>query len=400
MSETNVLLISEEYPPFMFGGIGSVCHDLAFSLAKKGISTTVLCGNFTASKIAEEEPREHLKVFRVPVLDFPPRFLWFQLQNTKIFANLIEKSSVVHVVNPQAGATSVYFKKRFRKPLVTSIHGVPLVESKVFFSSPIRFWTRGDFSYNLFEYPLQDSLIRLCLANSERIAVCSNTTAEEMKKVYSKLPLRTRLNNVSVIYNGIDFDKMDEIEPDSSRDRKDVITILYYGRLYYRKGILDALEAIAGLSRSSTEFRFEIFGRGPLEHRINTLIRKWHMKDIAHFRGHVSYEELVREIKMSDIVVAPSLYEAQSVSILEAMACRKPVVAYDFSFSREIIKNMRNGLLAKPGNIADLTNKIELLLRDTKLRHELGENAYLHVMNNHNWDVLVKKYVDLYESAV
>jgi glycosyltransferase involved in cell wall biosynthesis len=132
--------------------------------------------------------------------------------------------------------------------------------------------------------------------------------------------------------------------------------------------------------------------------RMKQLIVEWNMKETIEMRGHVSYDELIKQIKASDVVSLPSLYEAQSISVLEAMACKKPVVAFDFPFSREIIKDMQNGLLAKPCDTSDLCKKIELLLRDDNLRERIGSNGYASVKKEHDWNVLVEKYIQLYET--
>jgi predicted AlkP superfamily pyrophosphatase or phosphodiesterase len=67
------------------------------------------------------------------------------------------------------------------------------------------------------------------------------------------------------------------------------------------------------------------------------------------------------------------------VSALETMACKKPVVLFDLPFAREFMKDMYNGLMAKPMDVEDLSNKIGLLLSDRKLALKLGQNAFQYV---------------------
>jgi glycosyltransferase involved in cell wall biosynthesis len=379
----------------MFGGIGTVCYDLAYSLSKKRIRTTVICGRSQNNKVCIEKPNSHLEIIRLPFFDVPPRFLWFQLQNMRVFREFLKDQTIIHVVNPQAGAICAYLKKKLTgKYLITSIHGVPIVESKVFLNSPANSWTTGELGFNLLEYPLNHYFIKVCLANSDRIVVCSNATLNDMKIVYGNM-LR---DNISVIYNGINFEKIESIKPDSESHADCALKIIYYGRLYWRKGIWHLIRAVANLKQRFSGFNLEVFGRGPLENKIRQLILSRGLKDIVHLRGHVPYEELVKKIKMSDIVIVPSLYEAQSVSTLEAMACKKPVVAFDFPFAREVIVDMHNGLLARPGDADDLSSKMGLLLSDKSLRKRLGENAYEHVRKEHDWETIVEKYAALYEN--
>jgi len=395
MTNLKVVLISEEYPPYTFGGIGSVCYDLARNLSKKEIETTVICGRSITNEVSVENYDKNLKVIRLPFIDVAPRFLWFQLQNLGLFSRLLRDQPIAHFVNPQVGAIAPYLKK-LNKYLVTSIHGVPLVESKVFFNSPMSFWTVGDFAYNLLEYPLNHYFIKVCLASSDHIVVCSFTTLNEVKTVYGVV-LR---DNVSVIHNAIDFGKIESISVDSSNNAEHRLVLIYYGRLYWRKGIYYLLRSVANLRKNFSDIEVNIFGKGPLEKKIRELIHNLGLEDRVRLRWHVPYGELVKEIKTSDIVVVPSLYEAQSVSMLEAMACKKPVVAFDFPFTREVITNMYNGLLAKPGDVGDLSEKISLLLSDKILRCRLGQNAYDYVKQKHNWDIIVDSYIDEYRTIL
>jgi hypothetical protein len=155
----------------MFGGIGSVCHDLAYSLSKRHISTSVICGRSQNNNVSVERPNKYLEITRLPFINYPPRFFWFQFQNIGFFKKMLRERTNVHIVNPQAGGLTALIKDSQKTHLITSVHGVPVIESKVFFNSPMRFWTTGDFAYNLFEYPLNSFLDELCLRKSDHIAV-------------------------------------------------------------------------------------------------------------------------------------------------------------------------------------------------------------------------------------
>jgi len=392
LDNINIALISEEFPPFMFGGIASFCYDLARSLSRKRIFTTVFSGK--AKKLTIEKFGDYLRVIRLPCLDIPPRFLWFQLQNIKILREELQDFDILHVGNPQVGAICSHLKKKLKKKLVTSIHGFPLYDLKVLIKSSISNWTLGDLGCNLLEYPLNEINIRSCLTKSDHIITCSFNTLNEMKTLYPNLDL----NNVSVIYNGVDFDKIDNVVNNPvNGDGENGFSIMYYGRLYWRKGIIHLIRAVANQKSDFHDIDLQIFGRGPLKQKIRRLISRFDLEEKVHLRGHVSYNGLIREIKKAKIIVLPSLYEAQPISVLEAMACGKAVVAFDFPFAREYITHMSNGVLANAEDIEDLSNKIRILLSDKKLRSKLGKNARKYVKRNHNWDVLVEKYVEKYE---
>ena len=205
LNSIKVALISEEFPPFMFGGIGSACYDYAMVLSKKGVKTTVFCGK--SKEVSNEQVNNNLEVVRLPCFEVPPRFLWFQLQNIKYLSNTLRDYSVIHVFNPQAGAISALLKKSLEKPLLTSIHGLHLTSLKVSLASPSDNWNVKDIGFQIAGYPLQYLLHAICLQNSDHIAVCNYSTAFELKKMFSHIdPAK-----ISVIYNGINFDDVKSI---------------------------------------------------------------------------------------------------------------------------------------------------------------------------------------------
>ena len=385
-------LISDEFPPFTFGGVGSVCHDLAYGLSKKKIHTTVLCRG--SLKITIEEPNDYLEIIRLPCLDIPPRSVWFQLQNLHRFSKLLKNYTVLHVVAPGSGTFCVNLKKKLSKPLVTSCHGIMRRGLEMFVNSPISYWTTGEFVFSILEYPLYHFLDEKIIKNSDRIIACSFSLLEDMKEIYGNF----LSDKVSVIHNGINFEKIDSICNDEKNFAKNGLSVIYYGRLFWLKGLIFLLKAIANLKQDFPDISLQIFGTGPLMGKIKKQIFDLSLKDNVCLRGYVPNVELIKEIKKADVVVLPSLHEAAPIALLEAMACKKPPIVFDFPFSREFIVNMYNGLLAKAKNEKDLSDKIRLLLTDKKLRMRLGKNAYEYVKKHHNWDELVKKYISVYES--
>ena len=87
------------------------------------------------------------------------------------------------------------------------------------------------------------------------------------------------------------------------------------------------------------------------------------------------------------------------MTVLEAMACRKPIITFDIPSMSEIIVDGETGVLAKPFSHSDLAEKIRIVLSDKKLRSKLGQNAYNYVKEKHNWDRQVEKYVEIYENV-
>ena len=376
------------------GGISSVCYGLARSLAKKRVDTTIFTGTLTCAH-QTEKLNDYLEITRLPILDFPPRSLWFQILNIRKLSKLLKDYTVIHGVSPDASFVFTFYKKKLKKPFVATVHGSPRAIQKVFVNSPVSCWTLGDFGYQIIEFPLHDFTISRILSDSDHVAACSFTVLEELK-TYGSLDL----NKVSVIYNGINFDEIENIRASSTvTDKKNDLSIVYAGRLFWTKGAIFLLKAFQIIRHNFKNVHLNIYGKGPLEHRIREFIVDADLEDCVRFRGHVSHENLLAEVKMADVVVLPSLYEAQPMFALEAMACKKPLVVFDVPFTHELISDTNNGLLAEAGDIADLSNKIQMLLSDRKLRTKLGENAYNYVKQKHNWDIQVEKYLKVYEKV-
>ena len=388
-SSLKIALISPEFPPFSLGGVSAVCRELAEHLSRLGISTTVFCGR--SSRISCEKVNKYLRIVRLPLLNLPPRHFWFQVQNLSIMLDLLKEFDVIHSVDTRASAFLAYLKKHIKRPFITHVHGCGHCETKTFLNSPISCWSLGEFVYTVLEYPLNEYLTNLSLRNSDHIVVCSKNRLNEMKRRNPEIDC----NKVSIIYNGIDFDKIPKGNA-SVEERKN--SVLFWGRLYYNKGIIHLIKAMSMVKKNIPDVTLDLCGKGPLEAKIRSLVFKLNLEENVRIHGYVDDEVLSNKIKYASIIALPSLYEGQPIAALEAMAYKKPLIMYDFPFAREYLINWYNGLLADRGNIKDLADKIELCLTDKKLRLKLGKNAYEHVKKNHNWSILVQKYVELYNN--
>jgi len=377
------------------GGISSVCNGLAFSLSKRGIPTTIFSG--TSEEPKAEKLNECLDIIRLPHFDFPPRPVWFQLRNFRLLSKLLKDYTVVHGVSPEASTIFAFCRRKLRKPFVVSIHAVPLSALRTFVKTPISCWSLSSFGNYVLEYPLHYLQIRTCLANSDHVIACSFATLNEFRATFKIL----RMNKVSVIHNSINFDEIENIKVDyENRNGQSNLSIMFAGRLFWLKGITYLLKAFEILRRDFKDLDLKIFGKGPEQHRIRRFISNAGLKDNVHLQGHVPHKNLIAEIKKSDMIVLPSLYEAQPMFALEAMACKKPLITFDIPFAQEIIVSEHNGLLAEAYNVKDLSDKIRLILSDEKLRFEIGQNAYKYVKREHNWNTQVDKYIDVYKNVI
>jgi glycosyltransferase involved in cell wall biosynthesis len=281
--------------------------------------------------------------------------------------------------------------KKLKKPFVSTIHGDPRAGQKVFFHQPLSTWGFREVGYYVVEFPLHDYGISKILDNSNHTIVCSKSALKDLRS-YKSL----KLAKTSVIYNAVYIQEIEHVkcQPDSKR----TLSIVFAGRLFWAKGVMYLLRAFKGLRKTNQNVQLRIFGQGPLQKEIEKFIFQSDLDNSAILFGQVSHQRLINELRNADVVAFPSLQEAQSMFMLEAMSCKKPVVAFDFPFNRELISDNESGLLATAGNIQDLGDKIQLLLSDKDLRLRIGNNAFDHVKAEHNWDKIVNAHVDIYEN--
>jgi len=393
MDNPRVALVCHEYPPYHIGGVGSHCHDLARFLSSKKVPITVFCGR--RPKRTEERINDYLTVVRLPFADVALRAYWFQLQNYSLLREELKNFDIVHAVSPQSGAVAAFLAKD--QPLVTTIHAVPRSSSKVFFNTPLYSWSIRELLSNLFEVPTNQWLTKLCLIKSSKVVVVSHTLLKEVATFFPEFPVA----KATVIPNGIDFDKLTKIKHRFGTSiQSDSADVLFYGRLVWEKGVTYLIEAASKLRQRYPTIRVKLIGKGPLFNKLRQIVRLSGLSQNVSFLGHLPQDSVLKEIITSTVVVLPSTYEAGSVALLEAMGCGKPIVAFDYPFTREVVRNNHAGLLATPCSSADLAEKIEVLLNDRGLRSTLGQNAFQFVFNENNWEMLADQYIELYRKLL
>lgn len=175
--------------------------------------------------------------------------------------------------------------------------------------------------------------------------------------------------------------------------RKDVFVILSAGSCTSVKQHYHILEALTKLPTTSKVMYLHL-GEGDLQQQEVTLADSLNIKDRVKFIGNV---DNVRDYMVcSDVMLMPSQHEGLSIVVLEAMACKLPVILYNVPGLRDMITDNDNGLLIDP-NIDALFEALIKYISNSGLRHEKSENAYKYVLEQHNMKSNVDKIIALYE---
>ena len=112
---------------------------------------------------------------------------------------------------------------------------------------------------------------------------------------------------------------------------------------------------------------------------------------------NMSWIEAMKNLKASSVLVVPSRMESLPQVIKEAFYLKIPVIATDVGGIPEIIKHGETGILIPSENHEKLLNAINDLLNDNELIEQLTKNAFKFIIENFTWDVLLPKYVKLYQ---
>jgi glycosyltransferase involved in cell wall biosynthesis len=154
------------------------------------------------------------------------------------------------------------------------------------------------------------------------------------------------------------------------------VKLLFLGLIGQRKGLFDLLEV---LQRNRDNFRdkytLTIGGNGEVK-RLEETLKNNHQGDPIRFAGWVVGEEKNKLLRDCDIYILPSHNEGLPISILEAMAYRKPIISTTVGGIPEIVKPGYNGWLFAPGDGKGLQQVLEEALNNKSLLKTYGLNSY------------------------
>jgi glycosyltransferase involved in cell wall biosynthesis len=145
--------------------------------------------------------------------------------------------------------------------------------------------------------------------------------------------------------------------------------VLFAGRDMFRKGFPLAVKALRSILRQKPGARLRVLGDEYFHTRAAG--RLLSIGTAVEFLPSQSPDELARHFREASVLVLPSRQEAFGIVLVEAMAAGLPVVAARTGGIPEAVEDDMSGLLHRPGDAADLADKILSVLDDHGLRHKL-----------------------------
>ena len=180
---------------------------------------------------------------------------------------------------------------------------------------------------------------------------------------------RRHFDNVTVIPNPVTCypDVIDDVPKDKGR-------IIFVGRFNHEKRIDRLIDAFAMIAEKYPQWHVDIFGDGNEREHLLQQIQDLRLEQRVIIHNPTS--AIFDEYKRSEMLVLCSEHEASPLVLVEAMACGVPCVSMDCPIGpREIIADGVTGLLAKDGDVGDLSSKIEWMITHEAERREMGQKA-------------------------
>jgi phosphatidylinositol alpha-mannosyltransferase len=195
-----------------------------------------------------------------------------------------------------------------------------------------------------------------------------------------------------------DLRRFAEGGPAASRD-EDEVSLLFVGRLEPRKGVMLLLRAYRRLCLEGLKVRLVIAGVGSEEAALKRYVERAGLPRVS-FVGRFDDNDAPALYASCDIACAPSPYgESFGIVIAEAMAAGKPVVAAANPGYRTLLEAHAETLLAPPGDVEVLSQRLRRLVLDRELRDRLGRWAQQEAQR-YDCRAVAPELVDLYRQAI
>ena len=215
------------------------------------------------------------------------------------------------------------------------------------------FEKRGSTGFGLLEY------IKKCYSNLDNIWVLTNSDKMEFD---SKLGVKSK-----VLYN-----PMPPNEGTKTIYEED--HIIFAGRLERdHKGLDYLVEVLKKISLKLPELKIDIIGDGPYGNWMRKEIKKAGLEKLVNFVG--TTDDVYQFYKKASVMVQTSRWEGFGMTILEAMSCGVPVVAFHNYGPDEIIRNSIDGYLIDHYDTDAFSDKVIEILRNSELKKQMGQNA-------------------------
>lgn len=391
----HVVLLSLEYPPHIFGGIGTFVHNLAVGLNEGGVKVTVLSGYPVTFPFKEtKQEKDHgIDIIRLPYFNINGVMnATFQMSNLKTISKIIEKLNPDLIHGQGLTTFPASIKLKDLAPIVVTFHSCPKIEKAISAYSLLRGGAIQDFEKDIIGYPAWSYIVKKELSNAKGAVAVSKTLRsdilDEMGEEFS--------GKITDIPNGVDIGALqkaygnvgDEIQQENT-------TILYAGRFVWKKGVLNLIKIAYFFKKNGANLRIIAHGNGPLLKTVEKAVKDLGLTNLE-LKGFATGLPFMTSMKKSKFVIIPSYHEACPMILLESMCLGKIPVTFNLPFSQEFTENGKFGIIAN--DIEDMGTK---LITASKLDLQtLSASVSEFAKRTYDVKSMASQYTNLYKKTL
>jgi len=397
-----VLLLTNEYPPYTYGGAGVHVEYLSRELAKF-MAVEVRCfgdQSYTSGNLKVRGFQLDATHWNCPK---PLRSTFGAVQRCTDFNTAGIDAQIVHCHTWYSHWGGILARQNYGIPLVITVHSL----------EPLRPWKREQLGGG---YDFTVWLEKTALEMADAVIAVSNETKSDIRRLFNVRPER-----LHVIYNGIDLDEYrptpaDDVLRRFGIDRGKPI-LLFVGRITRQKGIIHLVHAIEFMDK---DFQVVLCAGAPdtkeiAEEMKGAVARARKLRDgIIWIDQMLDKASVIQLYSHAAVFCCPSIYEPFGIINLEAMACETAVVASAVGGIKEVVVDGETGFLVPleqmsespfeplyPEKFArDLAEKINLLMHDEKLRERFGKAGRKRAEQKFSWRTIAQETKRLYQSLL
>ena len=381
-------LFTDTYPPYINGVSTSVLM-LKQGLEKLGHKVYVVTVNSENFHYKKEDDVLMLPGVPIGILDFRITSLY------PLRAQKIIKSWNLDVIHTHTefgvGSFARLIAKQYNIPLVHTYHTM--------YEEYIYYITKGYFdgaSKKLVEY----LTLFLCDKTVEELIVPTKKTYDLFKEKYKVK------RDVHIIPSGIDVtrfyrENIDKKELENLKKelniKKDDFIILYVGRIAKEKNIEFLINNLKDISKKIPKTKMVIVGDGPDMNDLALLVHKNKLDKKVIFTGKVPWNDISKYYQLANFFVTSSKTETQGLTVIEAMAASKVVVAIKDESFLLVMTDQQDGLFFETEE--EYKNLIYKIYSDKKFADMIAKQARI-TANQYNPIVYAKRVLKIYESVI
>ena len=235
---------------------------------------------------------------------------------------------------------------------------------------------------------------RFLLKSSDRVVAPSQRYRADVAAVFPFLEKR-----LIFIHNGVDLEELQF--PSGGKMRQVQGSYLLCIAMHnVKKGLDVLLRAFALLQNTAPSLKLVLVGDGPLRGELERLALSLGLADTVQFLGLRGRDEVARLLHGCEVFVLPSRSEPFGIVVIEALACRKPVVATTAGGIPEIIENGKSGLLVEPDNPEALANALTNVLQNESLRLAIAQAGHVRVREKFSSENTGSSYEALFDDLL